>query len=101
MEFAASSTEEATQTASNEPAQEEDQQVRQASDSLTNSISSLGVSIKQALGTMITKASQLSQLTKLVYITVFFIVAIFTLIYNLFEKNNQFIIKEYQTNGTN
>jgi hypothetical protein len=100
MEFAASSTEETTQTASNEPLPEEDQEVQQRSDSLTSSLSSLGISIKQLLDAMISKASQLSKLTKLIYVTVVFIVAIFTLIYNLIQKNNQFIIKEYQINGT-
>jgi|688.fasta_scaffold447524_2 hypothetical protein len=101
MEFAASTTEETTQPASNEPLHEEDQEVQQRSDSLTSSLSSLGISIKQLLDAMISKASQLSKLTKLIYVTVVFIVAIFTLIYNLIQKNNQFIIKEYQINGTN
>lgn len=97
MEFAAaSSTEETTQTTSNEPVHEEDQQVRQSSDTLTSSLSS----IKQILDGLVAKASQLSKLSKIVYGTVFFIVAIFTLIYNLIHKNNQIIIKEYEANET-
>lgn len=87
-----------------EPTQQEDQEVQQRSDSsstLSVALTSTLTSIQSAMSVVIEKASQLSKLTKLVYVSVFFVVAIFTIIYSTFINKDQTIIKEIKINGTN